>query len=162
MKQGSYGWPLLLAGAGTVVSLALPSRSGHVILGTVWAGLSALHAWQYRDKLKMALKGNGGFFKNMNIPMIPSSKLELFIRTVEVASYVPGRIRLYSHSLIGSEALAGDVKKSLGDAAGVTNVNVNTVTGSILIEYDPKELRKDPKLLRIEEYIRTHVKKRKG
>ena len=40
---------------------------------------------------------------------IPTSKLDLFIRSVEIASYLPGRVRLRSKSLIV------DVKPSLID-----------------------------------------------
>lgn len=48
----SYGVPLALAAIGTVVSLASPSRKAHIICGSLWLGLSVLHAWQYRRKLE--------------------------------------------------------------------------------------------------------------
>ena len=44
MKGISYGWPLLLTGAGTLLSLARPLRRGHVLFGVLWAGFSVLHA----------------------------------------------------------------------------------------------------------------------
>ncbi len=47
-------------------------------------------------------------------------------------------------------------------ASGVTDVRASVTTGSILIEYDPAKLRQDPELARVEDYIRTHVKKRRG
>lgn len=90
----------------------------------------------------------------------PQSKLDFFVRAVEVASYIPGRARLYAHPLVGNAALAAQVEKELSGAAGMKSVRTNTTTGSILIEYDPATLRKNPELARMEEYIRTHVKKR--
>ena len=157
MTQMSLGLPLMGAAAGTLLSLALPSKRGHIVCGMAWAGLSALHAWQYRKKLAQDIKKNGRFLVMTNFPQ---SKLDFFIRAVEIASYIPGRARLYARPLVGNEALAAQVKKELSRAAGMKNVRTNTTTGSILIEYDPETLRKDPDLARMEEYIRTHVKKR--
>lgn len=161
MKQSSYGWPLLLAGAGTLLSLALPSQRGHVLFGTLWTGFSLLHAWQYRKKLQGTAPGGGEFWKKVERIMLPQSKLELFLRTVEVASYLPGRVRLYSRALVGAPTLAEETKARLSALSGVTGVEVNHVTGSILVVYDPETLRRDPALKRAEEYLRTHAK-RKG
>ena len=157
MTQMSLGLPLMGAAAGTLLSLALPSKRGHIVCGMAWAGLSALHAWQYRKKLAQDIKKNGRFLVMTNFPQ---SKLDFFIRAVEIASYIPGRARLYARPLVGNEALAAQVKKELSRAAGMKSVRTNTTTGSILLEYDPAALRKDTELARMEEYIRTHVKKK--
>ena len=157
MKQMSLGLPLAGAAAGTLLSLALPSKRGHVVCGLAWAGLSALHAWQYRKKLAQDLKKNGRFLAMTNFPQ---SKLDFFVRAVEIASYIPGRARLYARPLVGNAELARQVERELSAAQGMKSVRTNTTTGSIHIEYDPAALRKDPELARMEEYIRTHVKKR--
>lgn len=157
MKQMSLGLPLLGAAAGTLLSLALPSKRAHIVCGAAWAGLSALHAWQYRKKLACDLKKNGGFLAMTDLPQ---SKLDFFIRAVDIASYIPGRARLYAKSLVGNAPLAKQVEGELSRKAGMKSVRTNPVTGSILIEYDPEALRKDPELAKVEEYIRTHVKKR--
>ena len=157
MKQMALGLPLLGTAAGTILSLALPSKKGHVVCGLAWVGLSALHAWQYRRKLAQDFKKNG---RLLAMTDFPQSKLDFFVRAVDVASYIPGRARLYARPLVGNAALAAQVKKELSGAAGMKNVSTSTTTGSILIEYDPAELRKNPDLARMEEYIRTHVKKR--
>ena len=157
MKQMSLGLPLMGAAAGTLLSLAFPSKRGHIACGLLWTGLSALHAWQYRKKLAQDLKKNGGFFIMTDFPQ---SKLDFFVRAVDVASYIPGRIRLYARPLVGNASLAKQVEKELSGAAGMKSVRTNTTTGSILLEYDPAALRKDPELARMEEYIRTHVKKK--
>ena len=157
MTQMSLGLPLMGAAAGTLLSLALPSKRGHIVCGMAWAGLSALHAWQYRKKLAQDIKKNGRFLVMTNFPQ---SKLDFFIRAVEIASYIPGRARLYARPLVGNAALAKQVERELSSAEGMKSVRTNTTTGSILIEYDPAMLRKNPELARMEEYSRTHVKKR--
>lgn len=157
MKKMSLGLPLMGAAAGTLLSLAIPSKRGHIACGIAWAGLSALHAWQYRQKLAQDLKRNGGFLAMTDFPQ---SKLDFFIRAVDVASYIPGRARLYARPLVGNAAMAKQVERELSSAEGMKSVRTNTTTGSILIEYDPAILRKNPELARMEEYIRTHVKKR--
>lgn len=40
----------------------------------------------------------------MDFVNIPKTKIDKFIRTVEVASYLPGRVRLYSKQLVGNPA----------------------------------------------------------
>ncbi len=157
MKQISLGIPMLGAVAGTILSLALPSKRGHIICGAVWTGLSVLHAWQYRKKLQQDIKMNGGF---LDMTLFPQSKLDFFVRAVDVASYIPGRTRLYTRALVGNEALAKQVEDELSSAAGMKSVRTNTTTGSILLEYDQKILRTNPDLARMEDYIRTHVKKK--
>jgi len=57
-----------------------------------------------------------------------------------LVSFVPGRIRLRFKELKKHLALAEDVKVRVLAIAGITNVEMNSVTGSILIEYDPKVL----------------------
>ena len=157
MKEIPLGPPLLLTAAGTLLSLALPSKRGHVACGLLWAGLSALHAWRYREKLAQDFKRNGRLFTLGNIPQ---SKYELLVRAARVAAYIPGRARLYARALVGNEALARGVEAELAAASGITGVRANTTTGSVLIEYDPATLRRDPELARMEDYIRAHAKRK--
>lgn len=44
---------------------------------------------------------------------IPTNKLDLFIRSVEIASYLPGRIRLRSQKLRGNLELERQVQREL-------------------------------------------------
>ena len=44
---------------------------------------------------------------------VPTGALDVFIRTVEVSSYIPGRARLYSKRLVGNGALAREVEARL-------------------------------------------------
>ena len=157
MKQLSLGLPLLGAAAGTLLSLALPSKKGHIACGLAWAGLSALHVWQYRKKLARDLSRNG---RGLSLMGFPQSSLEFFLRSVEVASYIPGRARIYARALVGNPGLAEQVRREIAAAPGMKSVRTNLTTGSLLLEYDPATLRQDPQLARLEEYIRTHVKKK--
>ena len=96
----------------------------------------------------------------MNTLQIPTSKLDLFIRSVEISSYLPGRVRLRSSKLIGNPALEAEVQAQLGAFPELTAVETSMVTGSILIKYEPAVLRKNAELRKVEEYIMTHAKRR--
>lgn len=89
---------------------------------------------------------------------IPTSALEVFIRSVEIASYIPGRVRLRTKKIVKNEKLAAEVKARLLAFGELDSVETSTATGSILITYRPERLRTNPELVRVEEYIRTHVK----
>ncbi|MGD2075138.1 MAG: heavy-metal-associated domain-containing protein [Gammaproteobacteria bacterium] len=57
--------------------------------------------------------------------------------------HVPGRLRIKSDCLKRNEARAGEVRKLLRDHEGVVSVLTNTVTGSLLIGYDPGQVQPD-------------------
>lgn len=88
-----------------------------------------------------------------------SIKLELLLRSVDVASYIPGRIRLRSKKLIGNSKLEQEIKSQLGAFAEIETIETSTMTGSILITYMPEVLRHNVDLLKAEKYIASHVKK---
>ena len=88
-----------------------------------------------------------------------SIKLELLLRSVDVASYIPGRIRLRSKKLVGNAKLEQKIKNQLGAFSEIQSVETSTMTGSILITYVPEVLRRNTDLLKAENYIATHVKK---
>jgi len=91
---------------------------------------------------------------------IPTNRLDMFIRSVEISSYIPGRVRLRSAKLVGNPALEQEVRAQLLSFAELEKVETNTVTGSILITYQPEVLRRNAELVKVEEYIMTHVKGR--
>ncbi len=51
--------------------------------------------------------------------------------------HIPGRLRVRSAAVKKNEAKAGAVKALLADAPGVRSSEVNTLTGSIVVHYDP-------------------------
>ncbi len=91
---------------------------------------------------------------------LPTGKLDVFIRSVEIASYMPGRIRLYSKNLIGNENLSREIKGELARFAELKEVETNTVSGSVLIKYEPAILQRNAELVKAEQYIMAHAKKR--
>jgi len=91
---------------------------------------------------------------------IPTNGLDFFIRSVEISSFLPGRIRLRSSKLIGNHELEREVQARLGAFSEIKSVDTNTATGSILIKYEPEILRQNSELKKAEEYIMTHVRRK--
>lgn len=89
---------------------------------------------------------------------VPQSKLEVFIRTVKIAAFIPGRIRLYSQALIGNATLEKQVRTYLLVFSELAAVEINRLTGSILIQYTPQLLHTNQELTRVETYIKKHSK----
>jgi copper chaperone CopZ len=57
-----------------------------------------------------------------------------------IVSFCPGRIRLRFKELARNNALAALVRERVAAEPGVRKVDVNPLTGSVLIEYDTKLL----------------------
>lgn len=51
--------------------------------------------------------------------------------------HIPGRLRVRSAAVKKNQVKAGAVKALLADAPGVRSSEVNTLTGSIVVHYDP-------------------------
>ena len=52
--------------------------------------------------------------------------------------HVPGRLRLKTPVIKGSEAEAANIQEFLKPVWGILSTAVNTVTGSLVINYDPQ------------------------
>ena len=102
---------------------------------------------------------SGGKFK-IEVVVLLNIKLELLLRSVEVASYIPGRVRLRSKKLIGNATLEQKIKTQLSEYSEIGSVETSTVTGSILITYVPEILRQNADLFKAEKYFASHVKKK--
>ena len=83
--------------------------------------------------------------------------LNIFFRFVEVASYLPGRVRLRSRLLVGNKALEKKIKEYLSAFKGIESVETNTLTGSVLVKYIPEILAKNKKLRKAEKYIIARI-----
>ena len=81
-----------------------------------------------------------------------------FLAGTDIASYLPGRIRVYNLALAGNAKLADQVSSFVRSFSGVTDAKVALNTGSLLITYEPDELRKNPHLANIETFVREHAK----
>ena len=73
---------------------------------------------------------------------------------------MPGRVRLYSKQLVNNAALEAEVQARLGALAEIEHVDTNIETGSILITYEPERLRANAQLRRVEDYMRTHARRK--
>ena len=91
---------------------------------------------------------------------VPQSAADLFVRSTDIASYMPGRVRLYSKQLVNNAALEKQVQAHRGTFAEIERVDTNITTGSILITYEPERLRANAELRRVEEYMRAHARRR--
>ena len=91
---------------------------------------------------------------------VPQSAADLFVRSTDIASYMPGRVRLYSRQLVNNAALERQVQAHLGALEGIERVDTNIATGSILITYEPERLRANAELRRVEDYMRSHARRK--
>ncbi|NJL33348.1 MAG: heavy-metal-associated domain-containing protein [Chloroflexaceae bacterium] len=62
---------------------------------------------------------------------------ETATHNVQVVHLLPGRIRIKADHVKGNRALADAMQRNLKAIQGIHRVNVNPVTGSVLIIYDP-------------------------
>lgn len=92
--------------------------------------------------------------------MLPFSKWDIIMRSVQVSSYIPGRIRLYSKRLIGNAGLCRQVYAYISSYHEIDSVEVNVVTGSVLIKYQPGLLRTNHELAKVEQYVVKHIERR--
>lgn len=92
--------------------------------------------------------------------MLPFSKWDIIMRSVQISSYIPGRIRLRSRRLIGNAGLCRQVYAYISNYHEIDSVEVNMVTGSVLITYRPTLLRTNHELAKMEQYVVKHIERR--
>ena len=151
------GLPLTLTAIGTVVAL-WTGKNAHAGFGMAWMALSVLHGCQHCGKLRHDMCGlKHGMQKKLNLGMgAKPTALQRFLSTLRVASVIPGRVRLYSDAFIGNEALGRQVSEYVKSFAGVEGVEINLLSGSLLIHYQPEKLRENPKLAELEQSLIAH------
>ena len=159
VRNAPLSLPLGITALGTAASLWLGNKRIHIMCGMLWLGLSAMHTWQHCNKVKKDAAKVVEKMGIMDVLHLPKNKLDLFVRSVEVSSYIPGRVRLYSKALIGNREKCNQVFSYLHGIEELDEVKVNEVTGSILILYTPQKLRRNAELVRVEEYIKTHARR---
>jgi len=59
---------------------------------------------------------------------------------ISIASFFPGRLRLKIVKLKGNQRLARSLEDHLIAIQGIERTETNTLTGSLLVHYKPKEL----------------------
>lgn len=56
---------------------------------------------------------------------------------------VPGRLRVKSPLIKRNKNAEYELKKALGTMGGVATVDINLITGSLLVNYNPKAVKRD-------------------
>jgi hypothetical protein len=59
---------------------------------------------------------------------------------IKVSSFVPGRLRLRVERVKRDKAFARTVEERLGAIDGIRKVEINGLTGSVLVSYEPGKL----------------------
>lgn len=96
---------------------------------------------------------------NIFSSFLPNRNLISLVQSTQVASYIPGRVRLYSKQLINNSTVAKALQDILEGYREIDKVKINLITGSVLLEYQPKVLRKNKELFALENYIRGKAPK---
>jgi len=89
-----------------------------------------------------------------------SPKIDYFIRTVHITSFIPGRVRLHDSALVGNTRRGRLLFEQLAVFPELDEVHISCLTGSVLIRYRPDKLHRNALLVRIENYIEKHVDRR--
>lgn len=156
-KQLPLGLPLTASGIATIATI-FANKKVHIACGAVWGVLSILHGLQHAGKLKHDAEATIGRTARRAADKAESISLHAFLAGTDIASYLPGRVRVYNLALAGNAKLSEQVTSFIRSFAGVQDAVVSLATGSLLITYDPDELRKNPHLANVESFIREHAK----
>ncbi|MEW6445122.1 MAG: HMA2 domain-containing protein [Pseudomonadota bacterium] len=62
------------------------------------------------------------------------------LQNVKIVHFIPGRVRLKVPELQGQPMLADQVRGMLGAAPGILELEINTLTGSVLVRYDTRAI----------------------
>src|SRR5213593_635942 len=62
---------------------------------------------------------------------------------IQVTHFIPGRVRFKLRQLKNNAGAAGMVRRMLSDVPGILSVEVNVVTSSVLIHYNPEVFQWD-------------------
>ena len=156
-KRLPLGLPLTVSGIATIATI-FTGKKLHVAFGAVWGLLSILHGLQHAGKLKHDAKDIIGQTAHRAADKAEQISLHAFLAGTDITSYLPGRVRVYNLALAGNEKLAEQVTSFIRSFDGVEDAVVSLPTGSLLITYEPEELRKNPHLANVEAFIREHAK----
>ena len=158
MQNAPLGIPLTLASVGTVVSL-LAGKKLHAGFGIAWMLLSLWHGLQHRKKMqrdvgKLSELSIGRTVFNTGETISPWARL---LDSLQVLSFVEGRVRLRSPWFVNNERLKKQMEEYIASFTGITRAEINVLTGSLLIEYQPDKLRSKPRLAALENYLAKAV-----
>jgi hypothetical protein len=64
------------------------------------------------------------------------------MKDVKVVSFIPGRVRLKVSELKDSPEFADKAQRALETVPGIKTIDLNPLTGSVLLTYEPNEITK--------------------
>jgi len=70
----------------------------------------------------------------------------MHLENVDIVHFIPGRVRLRASELRGQQGLAGEIQAKLRQIPGITTVEINILTGSVLIGYESQVLSRPDSL----------------
>jgi hypothetical protein len=73
---------------------------------------------------------------------------------VKIAHFLPGRVRLKVAAAKNNPAYAGPVRDAFLAVPGIESIEVNSITGSVLIHYDSQRLLADDALAALTTVLR--------
>jgi len=155
LHNGRVDLGLILSLLGSLMSLPLNKRY-HVGLGLCFAVLTGIHTWQHRRHLSHYLQKERptmGFTSLYKRFLDPANKAAYLLQHVQVLHYIPGRVRLYSRHLVNNPEVARQVFTHLKDMPEIKDFSVNPATGSVLIQYSPEGVFKNPLLRELEQLV---------
>ncbi|TWH46166.1 HMA2 domain-containing protein [Sporomusa sp. KB1] len=85
--------------------------------------------------------------------LMDSSKKKLFLQQIQVLHYMPGRVRLQSQYVINNPEIVRQVSLHLKTMPEIKQFTINSATGSILIQYSPEDVSRNPFLRDIEQLV---------
>ena len=100
-KRLPLGLPLTVSGIATIATI-FTGKKLHVAFGAVWGLLSILHGLQHAGKLEHDVKAFAGKTARKAVDKAESISLHAFLAGTDIASYLPGRIRVYNLALAGN------------------------------------------------------------
>ncbi|WP_027940493.1 HMA2 domain-containing protein [Anaerobiospirillum succiniciproducens] len=76
--------------------------------------------------------------------LIPAkTKANYIVSQVEVASLIPGRLRVICKALKTDADLRRQVEEQLKSVGAISSYKINDITGSVLIHYETEKVSKD-------------------
>ena len=79
--------------------------------------------------------------KNEKKPLFRWGREIMEVNGIQVAHYMPGRVRLKALPIKGNPPLAQKITERFMIIKGIKQVKANALTGSLLIEYEAAELQ---------------------
>jgi len=156
MKHSSTSVGLTLSLLGTLLTIPL-NKKYHVMFGIIMTMYTGVHSWQYRNRLKKHFTEEvhemSGLFAGVTDFFHEKKIMSFLSQHVQVSHYIPGRVRLYSRELLNNFENVQKVQEYLTSVAEIHSFSINPATGSILIQYSPEDVAKQPLLKEVEKLV---------